>query len=199
MRSALSTASVLPVRHASRRDGSASAHFKFVHALHREALHCALSPTRRALLSGTVAHAILEHHRDHVTDVASTLVLLFEEAHDQAQASEYALVAAQHAARMSGYREAIAFARRGLAFLESVPVGAEHAYKRLMLLVTLAMALGAVDGYGAPEVYEAYRGARELCRETFDWLHLVPIVIGLWSFHASRGEFDQAQRLGSEL
>jgi len=190
---------VLPVRHASRRDDSASAHFKFVHALHREALHCALSPTRRALLSGTVAHATLEHHRDHVTDVASTLVLLFEEAHDQAQASEYALVAAQHAARMSGYREAIAFARRGLAFLESVPVGAEHAYKRLMLLVTLAMALGAVDGYGAPEVYEAYRGARELCRDTFDWLHLVPIVIGLWSFHASRGEFDQAQRLGSEL
>jgi adenylate cyclase len=61
------------------------------------------------------------------------------------------------------------------------------------------MALGAVDGYGAPEVYEAYRGARELCRDTFDWLHLVPIVIGLWSFHASRGEFDQAQRLGSEL
>ena len=68
-----------------------------------------------------------------------------------------------------------------------------------MLLVTLAVGLGATDGHGTPEVQEAYRAARELCRETSDWLHLVPIVIGLWASHASRGEFDQARDFGSEL
>ena len=110
----------------SKGNGGPGVHFTFIHGLHREALHAALSPTRKALLSAAVAGAVLERHRDRVSEVASTLAWLFEIAHDHARASEYALVAAQRAVRMAGYREAIGFARRGLDLLESVPASPER-------------------------------------------------------------------------
>jgi DNA-binding winged helix-turn-helix (wHTH) protein/tetratricopeptide (TPR) repeat protein len=188
-----------PAGRMSGSDDSEGARFAFVHTLHRDALYSALSPTRKALLSGAVARAILECHRDHVEEVAPTLALLFETARDPAHASEYALVAAQHAARMSGYREAIALARRGLHMLELLPPGPEHAYRELMLLLTLAGSLGATDGYGAAEVRTVYRRARELCGQIGDPLPVVPVLIGLWSSHAIKGEFAAADEFAREL
>ena len=94
---------VRPVDATPKSNEHTDLEFEFVHALHREALHASLTPTRKALVSGAVAQALLERDRDHVWDIASTLALLFEAARDPAQASEYALLAAEHSARLSGY------------------------------------------------------------------------------------------------
>ena len=189
----------IEIGHRRGSDDAAGTRYSFVHSLYREALYASLPEARKVLLSGSVAHALLERHRNHVSDIASTLAVLFETACDGARAAEYALVAARNAAGMSGYREAIALARRGLRMLESVPPSPEHTYKRLMLLATLAAALGATEGYGTPEVREAYQSARSLCRHSSEWLYLVPTLIGLWSVHASRGEFEPARELGRHL
>ena len=78
---------VRSLRPMPKEQDRAACDFAFVHALHREALHAYLTPTRKAVVSGAVAHVILERYRDHVSDIASTLALLFEAAHDPAQAS----------------------------------------------------------------------------------------------------------------
>ena len=173
--------------------------FAFVHALHREALHAYLTPTRKAVVSGAVAHALLERDRDHVSDIASTLALLFEAARDPAQGSEYALVAAEHAVRVTGYREAIGLARRGLRLLQSVPEGPERAHRELKLLLTLAVSLGASQGQGTPEIRTIYLRARELSHQIGSPLSPVPILIGLWSAHAIMGKFAEALEFAKEL
>jgi len=197
----LSTAQRI-VRPASARgtgEDSTSVRFAFIHALYGEALRSALSPTRKALLSAAVARAILERHRHHVSHVASRLTLLFEAARDPAQAAQYALVAAQNAVRISGHREAIELAQRGLRLLEAVPSGPERTHREMMLLLTLAASRGVIEGYGTPEMRGLYRRAKDLCRRGGNQLPLVPVLIGLWSSHAINGEFGPADEFAQEL
>jgi adenylate cyclase len=67
------------------------------------------------------------------------------------------------------------------------------------LQTTLGPALIAIEGYGAPEVAQAYTRARELCQQMGETPDVFPVLRGLWVFHEARAELQVAQELAEQL
>jgi predicted ATPase len=99
-------------------DGTLTLEYAFVHILYQNALHAALTPTRRASLSLAAAEALLTLHANESGEVASQLALLFEAGRDFARASDFFLLASQNAGRMYAAEQSIALARQSAALAE---------------------------------------------------------------------------------
>jgi predicted ATPase len=78
-----------------------------------------------------------------------------------AQAVRYWHQVGQHAIQRSAHAEAIAHLTQGLAILKSLPHTPERARQELAFQTSLGPALMAVRGYGAEEVEQVYRRARD--------------------------------------
>jgi tetratricopeptide (TPR) repeat protein len=101
-------------------DGTLTLRYRFVHVLYQNELYALLPPTRKASLSAAVAEALLGYYAEQDSAVASELAILFETARDFARASDYFLLASQHAARVCANQEAVALARRAIASAEKL-------------------------------------------------------------------------------
>lgn len=95
-------------------DGTPARRYRFVHVLYQNSLYGSLGPARRASLSAQVADALLSVASDKLAPIASQLALLFENARDYARATDFFVLAAQHARRLFANLEAILLARRGI-------------------------------------------------------------------------------------
>ena len=179
-------------------DRTLSLRYRFVHVLYQNALYGALAPTRRTGLSRAVAEALLECYQDESAKVASDLAILFEGARDPGRAAEHFSVAAQHASRVSAYREAIALVERALGLLEALPDPGTQARLELELQTTLGPALVATRGWAAPEVEKAYARARDLALEVDEPQRLFPSLRGLWFVHNVRDHLEVARRLSEQ-
>ena len=102
-----------------------SLRYQFVHVLYQNALHASVSPSRKASWSGKVAGALEAGHGERKSIVAAELALLYEMARDPWRASEHFLAAAEVASSRFATREAVAFAKRGLACLATAGDSAE--------------------------------------------------------------------------
>jgi predicted ATPase len=180
-------------------DRTLTLRYAFVHVLYQNALYAALRPARRASLSGAMAEALLQHHAADPSAVASALAALFEAARDFDRATQYFLMAAQHAARLSAYTEAAVAARRGLAALAMLPADVERVQREFRLQTTLGPALMGTVGYGSPEVEAVYIRARELCPQVGDDPRLAPVVFGLYQSWLSRADYQTCQTLAEQL
>jgi predicted ATPase len=180
-------------------DGTHTLRCGFVHGLYQNALYASLQPTRRAALSGAVARALADCHGDQSAAVAGELALLFEAAREPLRAADYFRLAAENAARVHAYREAVGLARRGLAALRPLPETPDRARSELRLQLTLGVQLQVTQGYAAPEGERAYARARALCRELGDTAQLFPALWGLWLFHKVRSELPTARELAEQL
>jgi predicted ATPase len=69
----------------------------------------------------------------------------------------------------------------------------------MALQTTLGPALIATQGYGAPEVAQAYTQARELCRQMGETPDVFPVLRGLWVFHEAWAELQVARELAEQL
>jgi adenylate cyclase len=182
----------LPDRTPTRR-------YCFVHVLYQNALYASLQPTRRALLSGNVAQALIGCYGEKNAAVAVELAWLLEAAREVARAAEYFLLAAQNAIRLFGNHEAIALARRGLELLATLPDTPERARQELSLQITLGSPLIATTGYAAPEVEQTYARAQTLCRQLGETPQLFLALWGLFYFHLTHAEIQKARILAEEL
>ena len=144
----------------------------------RTVLHYLLRPARRAALSGAVAKALVASHLRDTTAIASQLALLFEAAGDHSKAAQYFLAAAQKAADVFAYLESIALARRGLEMLEPLLDSPERVQLELEMQLALGHAMTATKGYVAPEVTQAYAGARTVPARRRPKGELVPCASG---------------------
>jgi tetratricopeptide (TPR) repeat protein len=117
-------------------DSTLTLRYGFVHVLYQNALHNALTATRRASLSAAVARALVEFYTDQAGDVASQLALLFEAGRDFARASDFFVLAARHAARVYASREAIALARRATVAAEKLK--GQERWSRVMAAALLS-------------------------------------------------------------
>jgi TolB-like protein len=180
-------------------DGTLTPRYRFVHALYQNALYASLRPTRRALLSGSMAQALQGWYGEKSAEVAAELALLLEAARDFTQAADYFLVAARNAARVFANQEAVVLARRGIELLASLPDAPERDRKELALQITLGPALFATKDWTAPDVEKAYTRAHVLCRKLGESPDLFPALWGLFLFHIARGEIQTALNLGGQL
>jgi predicted ATPase/predicted Ser/Thr protein kinase len=181
-------------------DGTLSLRYRFVHVLYQNALYANLRPTRRALLSGAVAQALLGcHGAERAGEVASRLAFLFEAARDFACATDYFLRAAQNAYSVFAYQEAEALAQRGLDLLKMLPEGPERDRRELGLQMVLGLALTPVKTQVSEEVMQAFRRARELCQKIGESPALLKAIYGLWTVHVIRADHQIADELADQL
>jgi predicted ATPase len=112
----------------------------------------------------------------------------------------YWLTAGQQAVVRSAMTEAVSQLQKGLDLLAKLPEGSQHQRQELDLQIGLARALLATQGYAAPAVAEAYGRARSLA-DQLDLApnYLAPLLHGLWAFHRTRGELNQALTLAEEM
>jgi predicted ATPase len=118
---------------------------------------------------------------------------------DYAQAVRFYNLAAHHALGRSGYQEAIAQAREGLALLPYLAESADSRGCEFDLHMNLGPALMAIKGYGDHEVEESYARALELCHQLGETTRMFPVLWGLWRFYNSQGDFQTARRVGEQL
>jgi hypothetical protein len=179
-------------------DGTVSTAYAFTHVLYHNTLYDSLGATRKVTLSDHTARAVLAHNPVQER-VAARVAILFEAARDATRAVQYYSIAAQHAASISAFPEAIKLARRGLTVLRSVRQVAGTEQQELPLLLTLGAALGARNGYGGLEVRRTYDRAYCLRGSSADRGSLVTTLVGLWSYYGLRGEFRRASHLSKQL
>jgi tetratricopeptide (TPR) repeat protein len=173
-------------------DGTLTLQYQFVHVLYQNALYASLTPTRRAQASAAVAQALLGFYGEQGSAIASELALLLETARESSRAADYFLVAAQNAARIFAYREAVALVQRGLALVEKLQVTTERMRREGMLWLTLGSLLIVTRGGGDPEVEAAYRRAHDLSVDTGEDVQLFTALRGLSEFYHTRGPRETA-------
>ena len=107
---------------------------------------------------------------------------------------------AGHAAsRASDHTEAAARHRESLRLLESRPPGRERDLAELDLLMALAPALNATQGYDSPEVAQVWSRALEVSQLLGGEKELGRVLHGLWAQLSVRGPLEKALDLGFQL
>ncbi|MEO6486644.1 MAG: protein kinase, partial [Thermoanaerobaculia bacterium] len=81
-------------------DGTPTLRYRFVHVLYQNTLYASLGPSRRAVLSGKIATALLDVSCEKAAPIASQVALLLESAREFSRAADFFLIAAQHARRL---------------------------------------------------------------------------------------------------
>ncbi|HEY6403829.1 MAG TPA: protein kinase, partial [Blastocatellia bacterium] len=180
-------------------DKTLTLRYRFVHGLYQNTLYDSLKHTRRAALSETTAAALLGFYKEKSHSIAADLALLFKAARKFSRASDYFLLAAQNAANIFAYQEAIELSRRGLDSLKSLPDSPEQTNQEMRLQINLGMSLIAVKGYASPDVERAFTRARELCLRTEASPQLFPVLRGLSLFYRTRPKLDEARKLGEQM
>jgi tetratricopeptide (TPR) repeat protein len=178
-------------------DRTLSVRYRFVHVLYQNVLYASLQPTRRAVLSGQVAASLLRHHGTRAAAIASELAYLFDAARQYAEATRYFLIAAQHAARLYAFREAVALCQRGLSLIPAQTEGPERLQTELGLQLVLGLGRRTLEGWAVPEVEPIYTRARQICQQLGDAPELLPVLWGLTLFHAIRGDLRTMEAMSA--
>jgi predicted ATPase len=107
--------------------------------------------------------------------------------------------AGHSSATRSAMAEAAAQYQKGLDQLALLPDSPEHQRRELELRSAMGSVLFAVKGYGAPETGKACARARQLWEQLGSPSEFLQVPYGQSLHHATRGEFDLAQRLDEDL
>jgi hypothetical protein len=170
-----------------------------VHVLYQSALQASVSPSRKASWSGKVAGAVEAAYGERRSVVAAELALLYEMARDPWRASEHFLAGAEVASSGFATREAVAFAKRGLACLGTAGEDADAKRRELALQKALLVPLAVLEGYATPATERVSQRVIELAEQLEDHGSLVAALNGAFSVHMVRGECPAAARISDRL
>jgi predicted ATPase len=180
-------------------DRTLNVRYAFVHILYQQTLYDGLPPSRRASLAASLAARLEHHHGDGASALASELACLYEVGRDFSRAARQYLLASQNAGRVFAHHEAVELAQRGLRLLQSVPESANAIELELALQTTLGLQFQVTKGYAAPEAYQAYSRARELCISVSGTKAEFPVLWGLWLYHKVRSNLAPAHDMAHNL
>ena len=176
-----------------------SLRYSFVHVLYQSALYGSVSPSRRASWSGKVACALETAYGERKTAVAAELALLYEMARDPWRASEHFLAAAELASGRFASREALAFAKRGLACLAAAGEGADITRRELALQKALLIPSAVIEGYGVPATERISQRMVELAEQLQDHGVLFAALDGAIIINVIRGNLDVAAKISERM
>ena len=154
--------------------------------------------SRRQQLHRTIAMALEANFPEFAEKQPEILARHCAEAQLDEKAVAYWRAAGEQAARRASNREAIGHFGRALALIEKQPASTSRSRAELAILSQLGPAL-TVYGWSAPEVGAAYERAEILARQLDSSADLAPPLVGMWQFHAARGQFSRAEEITSEL
>ena len=178
---------------------AADAHYRFKHALIRDAAYATLLRSQRYQLHAQIATVIKERAPAVVTTTPEILARHYTEAGLVQEALPYWLQAGQRANARSAHVEAIAHCTNGLEVLKTLPDTSERAEHELALCLALGTALVATRGYAAMEVEHVFLRARELCAKVGDTHHRFRTLVGLCVYYEVRAALRTANELAQEI
>jgi DNA-binding SARP family transcriptional activator/predicted ATPase len=178
--------------------------FAFTHHLIQEVGYHSLPRHRRHHWHAQVGEAMERLYADQLATRAGEVAHHFQQACllDKSlctKAVAYLAQACQQAVHQSASHDAIAYYRRGLAILQSLPATTERNQQEVELQIALAGPVGIVEGYAAPETKRVYERARLLCRQVGETPALFTSLVGLARHYGVRGETETALELAEQL
>jgi predicted ATPase len=173
--------------------------YRFRHNLFQSYLYSDLGPTERELLHEEVGNVLEALYGEQADEIAVQLAWHFERAWVREKAGYYLQRAGEQARQRYAYEEAVAYLRRALELLKTIPETPERARRELDLQIALGVPLVHAKGHAAPEVEVAYARAQELCEQVGDASQRFQVLLGLRRFYFSRGELQTASLLGEQL
>jgi tetratricopeptide (TPR) repeat protein len=180
-------------------DRALTVRYRFVHVLYQNALHGALTASRRVSYSAKVAQQLELHYGARVAEIASEIAVLYETARDPARAAGYYTLAAENATRVFAYDEAEALGKRGLEQAMLLPEGPDRIGLELGLRLSLGFTNLTRKGFAHPETADHMTRAREICHMLGEIPPLAPVLFGLCLFHIASDRvhegYSDAERL----
>lgn len=171
----------------------------FRHALIQQAAYSSLLRRQRQEFHGRIAVALLERYPSLAETEPETLARHYSGAGDSAQAIQFLTVAGQRATSRAAQVEAINHYNAALEHLMQLPESRERSQQEVLLRALLGGALMAVRGFAAPEVYDSFARARELCLELGDSPMFCACLYGLLTVSASRSNRADTIALADEM
>jgi predicted ATPase len=173
--------------------------YAFLHALYHHVVYQRLAPARRVHLHWQLGIRKEAAYGPRAGEIAAELALHFEHGRDYPRVVQYLRLAAETASQRHAHREAIAYLKRGLELLKTMPETQQSPRQELAFQLALGPALMVARGFAAPEVVDTYTRARQLCEQLGDRQQLFPVLFGLWRSAHVRGQLQTARALGEQL
>lgn len=173
--------------------------YVFKHALIQDAAYSSLLRRTRQKYHRQIAELFEERFPEILETQPELVAHHYTYAGLMDQALGYWQQAGRIAAQRSANAEAIAHLTKGLDVLSALSDGPERVNHELDLQMTLASALTALRGHGAPEVERRYARARELCERTGDTQRLFRVLAGICAYYIARGPASTAHELANQL
>jgi class 3 adenylate cyclase/predicted ATPase/DNA polymerase III delta prime subunit len=183
----------------SREAAGRTERYAFRHALVQEAAYASILRADRRKLHLRIANALCGRFADVAASAPELVAHHYTLAGDARLATAYWLKAGRQASNRSAFVEATVHFRSALALLARMPETDERDELELQLQQSLASALIAARGFGAPDIVEALDRALQLCDRHPGTPHLFTVQNGLVSVHYVRGNFDKSLAIGQDM
>jgi TOMM system kinase/cyclase fusion protein len=166
--------------------------YTFKHALVQETAYDSLPKRTRKQYHARIAEVLEHTFGDLVRQRPEVLMNHYAEAGALPRAVEYACQAGRAALQRSANQEAIAYAERGLGWLNALRDHPRRTELELGLNTVLIPAMMANYGFSSPEFRVLMRRAQEIDRGEGDPEHALHTLWGLFASHYARAEHEQA-------
>jgi TOMM system kinase/cyclase fusion protein len=166
--------------------------YTFKHALVQETAYDSLPKRTRKQYHARIAEVLEHSFGDLVRQRPEVLMNHYAEAGALPRAVEYACQAGRAALQRSANQEAIAYAERGLGWLNALRDHPRRTELELGLNTVLIPAMMANYGFSSPEFRVLMRRAQEIDRGDGDPDHALHTLWGLFASHYARAEHEQA-------
>jgi tetratricopeptide (TPR) repeat protein len=176
-------------------DGTVTGRYRFGHALYQEVIYERIPVGCRTRLHQRIGAWAEQAYGSCGEERAAELAMHFERGHDYRRAVHYLQQAGAHAIQRGAHQEAISLLSKGLELLTTWPEMPERAQQELAIQLALGAPLIGTRGWAAPEVEQTYTRAWALCQQLEETTPLPPILLGLGSFAAGRGQLQKAREL----
>ncbi|HSH90513.1 MAG TPA: AAA family ATPase, partial [Ramlibacter sp.] len=173
-------------------DEGAGVEYRFKHALIRDAAYESMLKSTRVEQHRSVAQAIEARFPVLAERRPELVAQHYTAGRENEKAVGYWLAAAQRALQQNAHVEALAHIRSGMAVCAELAEGPDRDRRELQLQAGAISALLAVQGYADPEVRISCERALELCEKLPGSPEQVIAMVGLFSFHVTSANLQQA-------
>ena len=179
-------------------DDKSSETMLFRHALVQQAAYQGLLRAQRKDLHARIAALLLEHRPGMAETEPETLARHLAGSGQYAEAIKFLIAAGMRATSRAGQIEASNHYHAALEHLAELPPSKERDAQEVLLQALLGGALMATRGFAAPDVYNAFARARELCLSQRDNPMYCAVLYGLFTVNAARSNKEEAVPLAQE-
>ena len=182
-----------------RRGPAQEGRYVFKHALIQDAAYLSLLASDRRQLHQRLARLLEEEFPAVAEAEPERMAHHCERGGLKTETVDYLLKAGQRALQGSAAVETVSHLTRALDLLPVPRTSPELLERELSLRSVLALALGAIQGWGAPDVAANAERCVALCLEIGEGAPLVPSLYGLWTCHFMRADRQPCIDLADEI